>query len=469
MSNALSGKATDRAPFLRVRLCWQRRTGRAYRDGASQRQGGTYVWMSSSSHASPRAPTAAPTHQPPWQSWRLFWYGAFYVSLVIATGLALTVATHSRLELSMIVGCTLLLGTWYLACLCLPIHAFRRHPWRTFGYLSLGWALWLALLVLDPSYFFVLCGLYPQAFVFLPFPWSLFGGVALLVLSLGRYLLNLGEGSEVGFIFTLGSGVIGIGWMLFLQATFSHTSKQAQLIEQLQEARRELAQAERLAGIMQERQRLAAEIHDTVAQGFTSIVRSIENRSPSLLPTDESIRPILAHIEKIARESLAETRTLLWALQPEAFEHTSLPDFLAALTTSFSQEHGIAAQMVVTGKVLALRPEIEVTLLRAAQEALANVWKHAQASSVFLTLSYMDETVALDAQDDGKGFDSWCLLSPPRARSTGGFGLLALRERVEQQGGTLTVESEPGEGTTVALTIPAILTGPQPEGQEEGG
>jgi signal transduction histidine kinase len=125
--------------------------------------------------------------------------------------------------------------------------------------------------------------------------------------------------------------------------------------------------------------------------------------------------------------------------------------------------------MVVTGKVLALRPEIEVTLLRAAQEALANVWKHAQASSVFLTLSYMDETVALDAQDDGKGFDSWCLLSPPRARSTGGFGLLALRERVEQQGGTLTVESEPGEGTTVALTIPAILTGPQPEGQEEGG
>lgn len=421
--------------------------------------------MNSNSQAS----FATTMHQQTWQSWRLFWYGLFYVSLLIATGLALTLAPHSWQELSMIAGGALLLGIWYLASLCIPIPAFRRHPWRTLGYLNLGWALWFALLTLDPVYFFVLFALYPQVFVFLPFPWSLFGGVALLLLSLGRYLLNLGEGSEVGFILTLGSGVIGIGWMLFLQATFSHTSKQAQLIEQLQEARRELAQAERLAGIMQERQRLAAEIHDTVAQGFTSIVRSIENRSPSLLPNDESIRPILSHIEKIARESLAETRALLWALQPEAFEHTSLPDFLAALTTSFSQEHGIAAQMVVTGKVLALRPEIEVTLLRAAQEALANVWKHAQASSVFLTLSYMDETAALDTQDDGKGFDSWWLLSPPRARSTGGFGLLALRERVEQQGGTLTVESEPGEGTTVALTIPAILTGPQPEGQEERG
>ena len=423
--------------------------------------------MSSSYHMSPHVPTTATTHQQTWQSWRLFWYGIFYVSLLIATGLALTTAPHSRQELSMIVGCALLLGIWYLACLRIPFSAFRRHPWRTLGYMSLGWALWLASIALDPDYFFVLFGLYPQAFVFLPFPWSLLGGVTLLLLSLWKQLPNLGNGGEAGFLLTLGSGIAGIGMMLFLGATFSHTHKQAQLIEQLQAARRELAQAERLAGVMQERQRLAAEIHDTVAQGFASIVMYVESVNMSPFAGDESIRPVLKRIDRIARENLAEIRTLLWALQPEAFERTSLPDFLAALATRWSEEHEIVVQMITTGKVLALRPEIEVTLLRAAQEALANVWKHAQASSVVLTLSYMDDTVALDVQDDGKGFASRCLLTTSRAQSTGGFGLLALRERVEQQGGTLAVEGEPDEGTTVALTLPAIPAGPQQEVQEE--
>lgn len=423
--------------------------------------------MSSSYHTSPHTPTTATTYQQTWQSWRLFWYGIFYVSLLIATGLALTTAPHSRQELSMIMGCALLLGIWYLACLYIPIPAFRRHPWRTLGYLSLGWTLWLALIALDPDYFFVLFGLYPQAFVFLPFPWNLLGGVTLLLLSLWKQLPNLGNGGEAGFFFTLSSGIAGICLLLFLGATFSHTSKQAQLIEQLQAARRELAQAERLAGVMQERQRLAAEIHDTVAQSFASIVMYVESVNMSPFANDESIRPVLKRIDRIARENLTEIRTLLWALQPEAFERTSLPDFLAALATRWSEEHGIAAQTITTGKVLALRPEIEVTLLRAAQEALANVWKHAQASSVVLTLSYMDDTVALDVRDDGKGFDSRCLLTASHAQSAGGFGLLALRERVEQQGGTLAVEGEPGEGTTVALTLPAIPADLQQEVQEE--
>lgn len=417
--------------------------------------------------SSPHTPSIATTHQQTWESWRLFWYGLFYVCLLIATGLAFTNSTHSWQELSIIAGGVLLLGAWYIPWLFIPIPTLRRHPWRTFGYLSLGWALWFVLITLDPDYLFVLFGLYPQVFVFSPFPWNLGGGVILLLISLREQLSYLGKGGDVAFWFTLGSGIIGICWMLFLQATFSHTSKQAQLIEQLQAARRELAEAERLAGIMQERQRLAAEIHDTVAQGFASIAMVVESVNTSLLALDESIRPDLERIERIARESLGETRTLLWALQPEAFERSSLPDFLAALATRWSEEHSIAARTIIAGQILVLRPEIEVTLLRAAQEALANVRKHAYASSVVLTLWYMDETVALDVQDDGKGFDSQHVLTTSRAGSTGGFGLLALRERVEQQGGTFTIESGPGEGTTVALTIPALTTGPQQEMQEQ--
>ena len=419
--------------------------------------------MNSNSQAS----FATTTDQQTWQSWRLFWYGAFYVSLLIATGLSLTLAPHSWQEWSMIAGGALLLGIWYLASLLIPIPAFRRHPWRTLGYLSLGWALWLALITLDPIYLFVLFGLYPQEAVLLRFPWYLGGFGVLLLLSLWKQLLIPGVEGTTLAIFTLCSGIIGICLMLFLDATYAHNRKQADLIEQLQATRRELAQAERLAGIMQERQRLAANIHNTVAQGFASIVMAIESLNTSLRTRDESIRPVLERIERIARESLVETRTLLWALQPEVFERTSLPEFLAALANRWSEEQGIVAQTKITGKAMALRPEIEVTLLRAAQEALANVCKHAQARSVMLTLSYMDETVALDVQDDGEGFDSGGGLVLSRAGANGGFGLLALRERAEQQGGTLTIESEPGEGTTIALILPAILTRLEQQTQEE--
>src|SRR5215469_1972177 len=241
--------------------------------------------MSSGSHTS----TAAMAHQPTWQSWRLFWYGLFYVSLLIAAGLALTTAPHSWRELSLIVGCTLLLGTWYMACLFIPIQTFRRHPWRALGYVIPGWILWYELITLDPDYFIVLVGLYPQVSVFLPFPWNLVAAIVLWLLSLYNQLLNLRNVGEVAVFFTLASGIIGIGLMLFIEATFSYTSKQAHLIEQLQAARRELAQAERLAGIMQERQRLAADIHDTVAQGFSSILLALESVNLSPLASDDSI------------------------------------------------------------------------------------------------------------------------------------------------------------------------------------
>ncbi len=102
--------------------------------------------------------------------------------------------------------------------------------------------------------------------------------------------------------------------------------------------------------------------------------------------------------------------------------------------------------MAVTGEPAPLHPEAEVTLLRAAQEALTNVRKHAQARQVSITLSYMGDQVALDVQDDGVGFAA----SAPAE----GFGLAAMRQRAEQLGGTVVVESALGQGTTVAVTLP---------------
>ena len=175
-----------------------------------------------------------------------------------------------------------------------------------------------------------------------------------------------------------------------------------------------------------------------------------------MLPSGlSSVQQYLDQARSIARDSLAEARRLMWALRPDSLERSSLPEALARLAESWSQESGTAASTTVTGTPHSLTPEIEVTLLRVAQEALANCRKHAQADKVAMTLSYMNNLVALNIQDDGVGFDPEHLnTAEPSAQSTGGFGLMGMRERVEQLRGTLLVESAPGEGSTLMVAIP---------------
>jgi signal transduction histidine kinase len=135
---------------------------------------------------------------------------------------------------------------------------------------------------------------------------------------------------------------------------------------------------------------------------------------------------------------------------------------LRPLALRWAEESEVSVRVTITGQTTALRPEIEVTLLRATQEALANIRKHAQASSVVLTLSYMEDIVALDIADDGIGFDPHCLPAPLLGETSGGFGLKALRERIEQLEGTFTLESTPGSGTTIAVALPAVEGSFQP-------
>jgi signal transduction histidine kinase len=152
----------------------------------------------------------------------------------------------------------------------------------------------------------------------------------------------------------------------------------------------------------------------------------------------------------LARESLTEARRSVNELRPEPLETGRLADALTQVAATWSDRHGVGARVTVTGDGRVLRPEAEVALLRTAQEALANVAKHAAAGRVGLTLSYMDHEVALDIRDDGRGFD------PGRTvRSEGGFGLVAMRQRIEGLSGTLQIESEPGGGTGISACLPA--------------
>ncbi len=207
----------------------------------------------------------------------------------------------------------------------------------------------------------------------------------------------------------------------------------------------------REAGVNDERQRMAREIHDTLAQGLTGIITQLEAAYQS---TDDppAHRRHLDNAAQLARQSLDEARRSVQALGPGALERGRLPDALDELVGDWAQLHGIRADADVIGAAGALPAEAEVALLRVAQEALANVGRHADASRVGVTLSLLDDRVVLDVRDDGRGFD------PTAAPDGSSFGLTAMRQRVVGLGGTLEIESRPGEGTALSASLPVVVT-----------
>jgi signal transduction histidine kinase len=230
-----------------------------------------------------------------------------------------------------------------------------------------------------------------------------------------------------------------------------NTGLQAQLLTQAKEA-----------GAGDERQRMAREIHDTLAQGLTGIITQLEAAQQTSNDTERERR--IGNAKQLARDSLAEARRSVQALRPQALEDSRFPDALAHEAARWSATSGVAAEVKTTGDAHALHPEVEVTLLRVAQEALANVAKHAAASRTGITLSYMGDVVTLDVRDDGTGFavangDNAAAGESADNHASGGFGLIAMRQRVGRLGGELEIESSPGAGTAVSASLPAIPLG----------
>jgi signal transduction histidine kinase len=217
---------------------------------------------------------------------------------------------------------------------------------------------------------------------------------------------------------------------------------------------------------------MAREIHDTLAQGLIGIITQLQAADLAAPGSDTAAEADAGewrrHVEAataLARESLAEARRSVHALRPEPLRTARLGEALAEVAARWSALHGIAARVTTTGTARPLPPEVEVALLRTGQEGLANVARHAAAGRVGVTLSYLDDGVVLDVRDDGRGFDL-AELGSERA-GDGGFGLVAMRQRVEGLAGTLHVESEPGGGTGISARIPlAAESGPQSEVQE---
>jgi signal transduction histidine kinase len=233
----------------------------------------------------------------------------------------------------------------------------------------------------------------------------------------------------------------------YVLGVVDQSRQQAGLITQLEQTRAELAAVSRQAGVLAERQRLAGEIHDTLAQGFSSILMLIQAAEAQLDQAPGTARRQLGLAAQTARENLAEARTLVGALAPAQLRPGTLEQALRRITGRLGSELGVSATFETSGNERELAAATEVVLLRTGQEALANVRKHAAAGHVTVRLGYGDGWVRLEVTDDGAGFDP--------AVVNGGYGLRGMRGRVDEAGGTIAVHSTPDRGTSVLVEVPA--------------
>ncbi len=218
------------------------------------------------------------------------------------------------------------------------------------------------------------------------------------------------------------------------------------LLDQLERSRADVARLSREAGSMAERARLAREIHDTLTQGFTGIATLAE-----VVESEFDTDPVAAHrhialIAATARENLIEARTMVETLTPPDLGGGSLAESVRRRCRKLADETGIAVVVNVDSTVPQLDTGTEVVLLRAAQEALTNVSKHARADSVTVDLTRTGQGVRLSVADNGIGF---------AVADAGGFGLPGLRSRAQEIGAVVTVTTSPGAGTRVAVEVPA--------------
>lgn len=239
----------------------------------------------------------------------------------------------------------------------------------------------------------------------------------------------------VTFSLTAGS------WM---REIIDQSAERADLIQRLQAAQAEVEQLSEERGMLAERERLAREIHDTLTQGFASILMLVQGAARAT-GAGTSAHEQLMIAAQTARENLAEARALVAELAPVSLAGP-LDEALKRLADRMAVDFGIPLTFSVTGTTRDLPPDCEVALLRAAQEGLANVRKHAQAHHVELLLDYAADATTLTVADDGVGF------AP--CPSVDGFGLRGMRSRAQLIGGSLTVRSEPGQGTTIVFAVP---------------
>ena len=448
--------------------------------------------------------------EPMWIAYRVVPYVALAVSLV----LALLIGSDTSRYLGAVLGLSAAAAAWLATMSVVPFPLREDHPVRgPVFYVGLSAFIGL-LIVVNP--FFAIFGFTGYLYVILLPGW--WKGVGMVVNAGFMALSEVGGVAQMhGVALFAYAGLFAVNVFFVGSMTKAglddekRAERRSRTIDQLSEANRRLEQMmeenaglhaqlvvqAREAGVFDERQRMAGEIHDTLAQGLTGIIAQLE-AAELAEPDPVRRRRHLDLARNLARDSLAEARRSVQALRPQLLEGARLPEALRELAQQWTETSGIPVRAGVDGEARPLQPALEVVLFRAAQEALANVAKHADASQVGMTLTYMHDLVSLDVLDDGRGFDAehgrsavavavlpgagvaasaggsggsggsgsagpaGCeagaplngVTAPPADGS--GYGLSAMRRRLRQIGGNLEIESAPGDGTTLSASVPAL-------------
>ncbi|WP_235045797.1 sensor histidine kinase [Paeniglutamicibacter gangotriensis] len=375
-------------------------------------------------------------------------------------------AVLSGAPLALAVGSAVVISCWYLAGVLM---AGRVQRTSMAGWWLLGLALlWIGAVTASAEFLWLAFSLWLLAGYILPWRWAVAFSIVVYAMVAAAPILEFGSTTFASAIGPLLGGVFALsiarGYVELVQdlrerqaLVVSLTHAQAEMTA-LQE---ELAQTQRISGALEERTRISRDIHDTIAQGLSSIsllaTAAVENAQIQQMPRT------LQQVDALARDNLADVRRIVAALAPAELEEGALAGALGRMLERLSAETGLRTEVRVDEGMPALPTTVEVALLRTAQSALANVRQHAEATRVVVNLADAGNSVRLDIVDDGHGFDvlAWDRAFEGLGESgAGGYGMHSMRARLRELGGGLDVESRPGEGVALSAHVP-LTQGPK--------
>lgn len=384
----------------------------------------------------------------------LLWGKHLVTAILLVIALLRQVSTPDHLWTAILVS--VLFAGWY-AVGFIPFSKNKivnKPAW----WLALLLVIWISSLFISAEFMWLAFSLWLLLGHQLPFVPSILWSVVVYAFTLIAPYLQHSElsvaaaaGPLVGGLFAWG---ISRGYLQMERDAQERTSLLNSLIRAQEETsalQEELARSQREAGIAAERTRLAREIHDTIAQQLSSI--GLHAKAANTTSNVEATHEALERIDQLSGQALGDLRRIIAALAPAELDSQALAGALSRILDNFAVDSGVRTRIDIEPGLPLLDPSVQIALLRTAQSALSNVRRHAQATTVVLSLSYSDDEVRLDIVDDGRGF------TPPTGRSqhntaVGGFGLTAMNRRLQELGGGLDVESAIGEGTALCGYLP---------------
>lgn len=380
-----------------------------------------------------------------WRDQQVFWHALFGALVVVVAVVVVLEPSDSR-----VVQLLCLVGT-VVAYLVWGVRGLDQQGRDGLVYVTVAWALFLLLMASEPQGepWLLTFALFPQTWAMVPRRTAIAVVVLVVAAFTGLRLWQAEDGDEVTGVL-VGSLImltLSLSLGLFIDRLVREADARERGLRELRLAQADLAAAERAQGVSAERERMSREIHDTLAQGFTSVLTLARATESALDRGDlDVVRERLRLIERTAADNLTEARLIVAETTPGHLQSRSLAQALQRLVEAVTEGTGMPASLRVEGDPVPLPAACEVVLLRTAQEALANVRRHAVATSVDLRLAYRPDDVLLEVVDDGTGFDAG-------ARRPG-YGLDGATARAGEVGGRLEVTSTPGDGTVLRVRVP---------------